>query len=130
MGCWGRGWRAVRLRTPRENAAQRRRFPQQSQRVSVYGRELASDVSEPINLGSSDLFTIDALVDAVERVAGTRLTRRYRLEAPTGVNGRNSDNTLIRARLGWAPEIPLEVGIPKTYEWIEAQFMARRARRA
>ena len=60
-----------------------------------------SDVAEPINLGSSDLVTIDQLVDIAEQIAGIRLMRRYDRGAPTGVNGRNSDNSMILDRLGW-----------------------------
>jgi nucleoside-diphosphate-sugar epimerase len=85
------------------------------------------DVSEPINLGSDEVVTIDGLVDIVEEIAGVELVRRYDTDAPKGVNGRNSDNTLIQARLGWAPGIRLRDGLEKTYAWIEAQYRARRA---
>jgi GDP-D-mannose 3', 5'-epimerase len=81
-----------------------------------------SDVIEPINLGSSELVTINQLVDIVERVAGVKLQRRYNLDAPKGVRGRNSDNTLIRQYLNWEPSIRLEDGIEKTYRWIFDQI--------
>ena len=96
----------------------------------VFGtrRLIESDFHDPINLGSSELVTINRLVDIVERIAGTRLTRRYNLDAPQGVRGRNSDNTLIRERLGWEPSISLEDGIEKTYRWIYDQMTARSGR--
>ena len=83
-----------------------------------------SDETEPLNLGSDRLVTINQLVDIVERIAGVRLQRIYNLSAPTGVRGRNSDNTLITERLAWAPAISLEVGMEQTYRWIDDQ-MAR-----
>jgi GDP-D-mannose 3', 5'-epimerase len=92
----------------------------------LYGtmRIMESDVREPINLGSSELVTINQLVDVVEEIAGVRLTRRYDLDAPKGVRGRNSDNTMIRERLGWEPSTPLAVGLEKTYRWIHDQLVA------
>jgi len=85
-------------------------------------RLMASDVDEPINLGSSELVTINQLVDMVEDIAGVKLKRTYDLNAPKGVNGRNSDNTLIQQRLGWEPSIRLRDGMEKTYRWIEDQI--------
>jgi nucleoside-diphosphate-sugar epimerase len=82
------------------------------------GGIMASDVREPLNLGSSELVTINQLVDIVEEIAGVRLKRNYRLDAPKGVRGRNSDNTLIQAKLGWQPSISLREGMRKTYDWI------------
>ncbi len=79
---------------------------------------LASDILEPINLGSSELVTINGLVDIVEEIAGVKLKRSYNLKAPKGVNGRNSDNTLIKNYLGWEPGIRLREGLEKTYGWI------------
>ncbi|HKO13748.1 MAG TPA: NAD-dependent epimerase/dehydratase family protein [Acidobacteriaceae bacterium] len=90
-------------------------------------RILASDVLEPINLGSSELVTINGLVGIVEEIAGVRLRRQYNLSAPKGVNGRNSDNALIRARLGWEPSIALRDGMERTYRWIHDQMHARAA---
>jgi len=82
---------------------------------------MESDIDEPINLGSSELVTINQLVDMVEDIAGIKLKRSYDLSAPKGVNGRNSDNTMIMDKLGWMPSIPLRVGMEKTYRWIEEQ---------
>jgi nucleoside-diphosphate-sugar epimerase len=79
---------------------------------------MASDVSEPINLGSDALVTINELVGIVERIAGISLRRTHDLDAPLGVRGRNSDNTMIQERLGWQPSIPLEEGMERTYRWI------------
>jgi nucleoside-diphosphate-sugar epimerase len=81
-----------------------------------------SDIDEPINLGSSELVSINQLVDMVEDIAGIKLRRNYDLKAPRGVNGRNSDNTMILDRLGWQPSIPLRDGMERTYRWIEAQI--------
>jgi nucleoside-diphosphate-sugar epimerase len=81
-----------------------------------------SDILEPINLGSSELVTINQLVDMVEEIAGIKLKRSYNLNAPKGVNGRNSDNTLIRKYLGWEPSIRLRDGMALTYAWIEEQI--------
>jgi nucleoside-diphosphate-sugar epimerase len=86
---------------------------------------MESDVALPLNLGSSELVTIDGLVDIVEEIAKVKLVRRYDPGAPRGVNGRNSDNTLIRERLGWEPTIPLRVGMEKTYRWIYDQMAGR-----
>ncbi len=85
---------------------------------------LESEIDEPINLGSSELVTINQLVDIVEDIAGIKLERHYNLGAPKGVNGRNSDNTLIQKYLGWEPSIRLRDGMAKTYAWIESQMMA------
>jgi len=81
-----------------------------------------SEIDEPINLGSSELVTINQLVDIVEDIAGIKLKRHYNLDAPKGVNGRNSDNTLILEKLGWEPSIRLRDGLEKTYRWIEEQI--------
>ena len=84
---------------------------------------LESDIHEPVNLGSSELVSIDQLVDIVEEIAGIKLTRRYDLGAPKGVNGRNSDNTKLRGYLNWEPSIRLRDGLARTYEWIETQML-------
>jgi GDP-D-mannose 3',5'-epimerase len=86
-----------------------------------------SDVLEPLNLGSSELVTINRLADLAEEVGGTELKRNYKLDAPKGVRGRNSDNTKIKELLGWEPSIPLADGIAKTYAWIEQQYQDRKA---
>jgi GDP-D-mannose 3', 5'-epimerase len=83
-----------------------------------------SEIHEPINLGSSELVTINQLVDIVEEIAGVKLNRKYNLNAPKGVNGRNSDNTKIKQYLGWEPSIPLKEGLTRTYQWIESQMLA------
>lgn len=88
---------------------------------------LESDILEPINLGSSELVTINQLVDIVEGIGGIKLKRHYNLDAPKGVNGRNSDNTLIQKYLGWEPSIRLRDGMAKTYAWIEQQILAEQS---
>ena len=87
-------------------------------------RIMDSDVACPLNLGSSELVTINQLVDLVEGAAGIRVLRRHNLSAPVGVRGRNSDNTLIRAQLGWEPSTPLREGIARTYEWVRDHLAA------
>ena len=98
----------------------------------VYGTRslMQSDVTEPLNIGSAHLVTINELVTIVEEIAGLRLRRRYKLDAPQGVRGRNSDNTLIKQRLGWEPEISLEEGLEKTYAWMYEQMVGRSSRKA
>ncbi|MDB4916603.1 MAG: dependent epimerase/dehydratase family protein [Gemmatimonadetes bacterium] len=86
---------------------------------------LHSEVEDALNIGSSELVTINQLVDLAERFAGIQLERRYNLSAPKGVNGRNSDNTLIMQRLGWAPSTSLQDGLARTYEWIEREWQAK-----
>jgi GDP-D-mannose 3', 5'-epimerase len=82
-----------------------------------------SEIHEPLNLGSDELVTINQLVDIAEEIAGIKLKRNYNLGAPKGVNGRNSDNTLIQEKLGWAPSIKLREGLAKTYAWIESEML-------
>src|SRR5690349_3985607 len=93
-------------------------------------RLMDSAVSEPLNIGSEQLVTINQLVDIVEGIAGVKLRRRYKLDAPKGVRGRNSDNTRIRQQLGWAPSVKLEEGMKHTYSWIRQQMTADARRRA
>jgi nucleoside-diphosphate-sugar epimerase len=83
-----------------------------------------SGILEPINLGSSELVTINQLVDIAEEIAGVKLKRNYNLNAPKGVNGRNSDNTLIHKLLGWEPSIRLRDGMEKTMAWIEKEMLS------
>lgn len=85
---------------------------------------LESDILEPINLGSSELVTINQLVSIAESIGGTTLERKYNLSAPKGVNGRNSDNTRILAELGWEPSIRLRDGMERTYRWIHDEYHA------
>jgi len=86
---------------------------------------MASDVRDPLNVGSSELVTINELVSIVEEIAGVTLKRRYVLDAPQGVRGRNSDNQLISERLGWQPSTPLRDGMERTYAWVYNQMSAR-----
>jgi nucleoside-diphosphate-sugar epimerase len=88
------------------------------------------DCVEPLNLGSSELVTINQLVDIVEDIAGLKLKRRYNLSAPKGVNGRNSDNTLIQEVFGWEPSTKLRDGLERTYKWIYNQMAPRSSTRA
>jgi len=85
-------------------------------------RLMESNVREPINIGSSELVSIEQLIDIVQCIAGVRLWHRYLTMKPTGVRGRNSDNTKIKQCLGWEPSIPLREGLEKTYAWIEEQY--------
>src|SRR5207249_2868182 len=83
-----------------------------------------SDFVEPINIGSNELVSINQLVDLVEGIAGIKLKRSYNLGAPKGVNGRNSDNTLIKKVFGWEPRTHLRDGLEITYAWIHDQIVA------
>jgi GDP-D-mannose 3',5'-epimerase len=85
---------------------------------------MASDIVEPINLGSSEMVTINQLVEIVEEIAGVELSRSYDLSAPKGVRGRSSDNELIQQRLGWQPSISLREGLEATYRWIFDEMAA------
>jgi GDP-D-mannose 3', 5'-epimerase len=91
-------------------------------------RLTASDIRDPLNIGSDQLVTINDLVDIVEQIAGVTLDRSYKLDAPQGVRGRNSDNTLIRSELGWEPSTTLEEGLAATYVWVHDQVAAGLAR--
>jgi GDP-D-mannose 3',5'-epimerase len=91
-------------------------------------RLTASDIRDPLNIGSDQLVTINELVDIVEQIAGVTLDRSYKLDAPQGVRGRNSDNTLIRSELGWEPSTTLEEGLAATYVWVHDQVAAGLAR--
>jgi len=83
-------------------------------------------IATPINLGSSELVSINDLLTKVERIAGVKLRRHYDLDAPRGVAGRNSDNTFIRKVLKWEPSTTLDTGLRATYKWIEKQVRARK----
>ncbi len=84
-------------------------------------------IATPINLGSSELVSINGLLDIIEGIAGAKMKRSYDLSAPKGVGGRNSDNTMIRKILGWEPSTTLKAGLAKTYAWIEEQYNLRKA---
>jgi nucleoside-diphosphate-sugar epimerase len=90
-------------------------------------RLTASDVREPLNIGSSEMVSINQLVDIVEAFEGVTLKRNYILDAPQGVRGRNSDNTRVVERLGWEPSIPLRTGMEQTYQWIKGEILAGNA---
>lgn len=83
-----------------------------------------SDILDPINLGSSEMVSINQLVDIVEKIAGIKLNRTYDPDAPKGVRGRNSDNTMILEKLGWEPSLPLAKGMQETYDWIRTQMVS------
>jgi nucleoside-diphosphate-sugar epimerase len=91
----------------------------------IRGTELLmhGDLVDPLNVGSSELVSVDELVSVVEEIAGIRLARRYDPAAPKGVAGRNSDNTLIRAAFGWEPSIRLRDGLERTYTWIHDEIV-------
>jgi nucleoside-diphosphate-sugar epimerase len=86
-----------------------------------------SDFIEPLNIGSNEMVSINGLVDLVEEIAGVKLERRYNLAAPKGVNGRNSDNTLIQKTFGWEPSTRLRDGLEITYRWIHDEMTSGRA---
>jgi GDP-D-mannose 3',5'-epimerase len=86
---------------------------------------MRSERGEPVNLGSSELVTINQLIDVVEEIAGIKIARNYDLSAPQGVRGRNSDNTQLRAELGWEPSVSLRDGMAETYRWIYDQLAER-----
>ena len=90
--------------------------------IDGINRIMESEIRVPINLGSSEFVSINGLVDIVEGLAGVHLIRRYDLSAPKGVRGRNSDNTLIQALLGWEPSTSLAVGMKATFDWIAAEM--------
>lgn len=83
-------------------------------------------IATPINLGSTELISVNDLVSKVERIAGVKLMREYQLDAPRGVAGRNSDNTFIKETLKWEPNTSLDRGLAATYEWIKQQYAARK----
>ena len=84
-------------------------------------------IATPINLGTSELVSINDLVSIVENIGGIKLKRKYDLDAPRGVAGRNSDNTFIKQMLDWEPDTPLRKGLKVTYNWIAQQYEARKA---
>lgn len=80
-----------------------------------------SDVREPLNVGSSEMVSINSMVEIIESIAEVELERKYNLAAPKGVRGRNSDNTRIQNLLNWQPSISLRAGLSETYKWVEEQ---------
>lgn len=110
------------------NGAQTRSFMYIDDCIKGIDLIMESEILEPINLGSSEAVTINQLVDMAEEIAGIKLKRTYDLNAPKGVNGRNSDNTRIQKILGWEPNTALRVGLEKTYRWIYDEYLAREGR--
>jgi nucleoside-diphosphate-sugar epimerase len=84
-------------------------------------------IATPINLGTTELVSVNELVDIIEEIGGVKLKRTYKLDAPKGVAGRNSDNTFIKSILNWEPHTPLREGLKTTYAWIEQQYYDRKA---
>lgn len=97
---------------------------------AVFGTErlMWSDVNEPLNIGSNQMVSINQLLSIVEAVAGVTLVRRYNLDTPTGVRGRNSDNSRIEHLLDWSPSTSLEQGMEETYRWVYDQVSSTRDR--
>jgi nucleoside-diphosphate-sugar epimerase len=89
-------------------------------------RLMGSDWTGPVNIGSEEMVTINQLAETVMKVAGKKLSIKHAV-GPLGVRGRNSDNRLIRKKLGWAPSLPLVDGLKRTYEWIDAQVRKQRS---
>ena len=85
---------------------------------------MMSDFDEPLNIGQDRMVTIDQLVDIISRAAGVKLKKKH-ISGPQGVRGRNSDNTKLRQTLRWEPEISLEDGLARTYQWIEEQVKSK-----
>ena len=90
----------------------------------VYGTQILmnSDFRDPINIGSSEMVSINGLLSILEEIVGFKFQRTYNLSAPQGVRGRNSDNTLIKSTFGWEPSTPLSIGMESTYRWIYDQM--------
>ena len=92
-------------------------------------RLMRSGFAGPVNIGSEEMVTINQLADMIMQVAGKRVEKRH-IPGPLGVRGRNSDNRLIREKLGWEPSQPLSTGLETTYAWIERQTRSNTAKRA
>ena len=90
--------------------------------IEATWRMMQSDFMGPVNIGSEEMVTINQLVETVAKVSGKVVKKMYKLDAPLGVRGRNSNNDLIRENLGWDYEQTLEEGIRKTYDWIKGQI--------
>lgn len=85
---------------------------------------MMSDYGEPLNIGQDRMVTINQLVDLVTDVAGISVVKNH-IDGPQGVRGRNSDNTRLREVLNWVPQISLEDGLTRTYQWIEQQIASK-----
>ena len=90
-------------------------------------RLMDSEFMGPVNIGSEEMVTINELVATAAKVSGKVVTKNHKLDAPLGVRGRNSNNDLIREKLGWDYSQTLEEGIAKTYAWISEQIKSRKA---
>ena len=90
--------------------------------IEAIRRLMDGEFLGPVNIGSDEMVTINQLVDYAEKAGDKKLERTYKLDAPQGVRGRNSDNTLIKKELGWSPNFSLEEGIKRTYNWISSQI--------
>jgi nucleoside-diphosphate-sugar epimerase len=101
---------------------QRRSFLYVDDAIVGVRRLMDSEVSDPTNIGSAEMVSINDLIDTVSAVAGVTLARRHDLSAPQGVRGRSSDNTRVREQLGWEPTTTLREGIEPTYRWVAAQL--------
>lgn len=102
---------------------QTRSFMYISDCIEGIGRLMRSDYPHPLNLGRTELVTINQLFDIVAEIAGKRIRKRHDRSRPEGVRGRNSDNELLRRVLGWQPEIGLRTGLERTYRWIESRIL-------
>lgn len=87
-------------------------------------RLMESGIRHPLNLGQDRMISINELAEMIAAIAGVRIVKKH-VPGPMGVRGRNSDNTLLRASLGWGPQISLEEGLARTYQWIEQQVRTR-----
>jgi nucleoside-diphosphate-sugar epimerase len=104
------------------DGSQTRSFLYIDECIEAVRRLMKSDFIGPVNIGSDEMVTINQLVDMAAAVEGKKLNRRYKLDAPTGVPGRNSCNKLIKEKLGWSPNYPLHKGITNTYKWIKSRY--------
>jgi len=103
------------------DGSQTRSFLYIDECVEASIRLMRSDFRGPVNIGSDEMVTINQLVEITKEIAGKKIMVNH-IPGPQGVRGRNSDNNLIKLKLGWAPSQRLEVGIAKTYEWISGQL--------
>jgi nucleoside-diphosphate-sugar epimerase len=90
--------------------------------IEAIRRLVESDFSGPVNIGSDEMVSINSLAEMAMKIAGKKLSIKH-ISGPTGVRGRNSDNALIKEKLGWAPSWPLEKGMKITYDWIGEQVL-------
>ena len=90
--------------------------------IEATRRLMKSEFQGPVNIGSEEMVSINQMVEIVAKIAKKEISRKHKLDAPTGVRGRNSDNTLIRSKLGWDYSLSLEAGLIKTYNWIDQQI--------